>query len=156
MYTKLEILGSQLNTLYRENESHFEGYLHSAFDKIPALWMEFIEFGEEQQRKEARMQIASSPIMQIFDHLTRLRSACNAQRDLDREIEGKVGGQFEDILGDLKDLKDWEAVLKWRVLAMVVGQRRREIEGPLDELLEVRMRVSGLLFEVVNALSEEE
>jgi hypothetical protein len=29
------------------------------------------------------------------------------------------------------------------------------MEGPLDELLEVRMRVSGLLFEVVNALSEE-
>jgi hypothetical protein len=37
----------------------------------------------------------------------------------------KVGGQFEDILGHLKDLGTWEAVLKWRVLEMVVGQRRR-------------------------------
>lgn len=117
--------------------------------------MEFIEFGEEQQRKEARMQSASSPIMQIFGHLSRLRSACITQRDLDREIERKVGGQFEDILGVLKDLGTSEAVLKWRVLATVAGQRRREMEGPLDELLEVRMRVSGLLFEVVNALSEE-
>ena len=66
-----------------------------------------------------------------------------------------MGGQFEDILGFLKDLGTWEAVLKGRVLQMVVGQRRREMEGRLDELLEVRLRVSGLLFEVVNGLSEE-
>jgi hypothetical protein len=58
VYTKLEILGSQLNTLYRENESHFEGYLHSAFKRVPEPWMEFAKFSEEQQRQEARMRSA--------------------------------------------------------------------------------------------------
>ncbi len=156
MYTKLEILESQVNTLYRENESHYGEYLYSAIDRIPPLWREFTELGQEQQRQEARMQRASSPIMQFFGHLSRIRSACNAQRDLDRETEGKVGGQFDDVLGGLKDLGSWEAVLKWRVLGMVVGQRRREVEGRLDELLGVRIRVSGLLLEIVDALSEEE
>jgi hypothetical protein len=156
VYTKLEILRSQLNSLYRENESHFGGYLHSAIERIPALWMEFTGLGEEQQRREGKTQGASSPIMQIFAHLARFRSACDAQRDLDLRIERKVGGQFEDILGELRDLGTPEAALKWRVLGMLVGQRRREGEGMLDELLGVRIRVSGLLVEVVEALSEED
>jgi hypothetical protein len=154
VYTKLEILRSQLNTLYRENESHFGRYLHSAIDRIPTLWMEFIELDEEQQRKDARTQRASSPIMQIFGHLSRLRSASDAQHDLHLNIERKVGEQFQDILGDLRDLGAREPALKWHVLEMVVGQRR-EGEGRLDALLRVRIRVSGLLLEVVDALSEE-
>jgi hypothetical protein len=156
VYTKLEILLSQLNTLYRENESHFGGYLHSAIESIPTLWMEFLELDEEQQRQHARTQSASSSIMQIFGHLSRLRSASDAQHDLHSSIERKVGEQFHDILGDLRDLGAREPALKWSVLEMVDGQRMREIEGKLDGLLRARIRVSGLLLEVVEALSEEE
>jgi hypothetical protein len=88
--------------------------------------------------------------------LSNLRRVCDVQRELDVRIERKVGGQFEDILGELRDLGSQEAALKWTVLGMVVSQRRKEGEGRVDEILGCRMRVSGLLVEVIGALSENE
>ncbi len=113
-----------------------------------------MDLSEETKQAEARKQSPSSGIMRIFTILASLRGACNVQRDLDGGVEKKVGSQFEGILGDLKDLGGQEAAMKWRVLGMVVGKRRQEGERGLEESLTVRMRVSGLLMEIVEGLRE--
>jgi hypothetical protein len=156
VYTKLEILKSQLNSLYREKLTVSEEYFQTACEQLPFLWKRFLGLSENEQRQQARTQPRSSPIMKIFTMLSNLRRVCDVQRELDVRIERKVGDQFEDILGHLRDLGSQEAALKWTVLGMVVSQRRKEGEGRVDEILGCRMRVSGLLVEVIGALSENE
>jgi len=154
VYTKLEILHSQLCTLYRTKDDISTRNFGPAIERIPSLFKEFIELNEEEQRVQARRQAPSSAIMQMFTILGNVRTGCNFQRDLDQQIERKVRTGFEDVLGDLKDLGVWEAVMKWRILGMVCGQRREEGDRGLGPILEVRMGISGLLMEVVEALRE--
>jgi hypothetical protein len=71
-------------------------------------------------------------------------------------IERKIRLQFEDILGDLKDLGSQEAALMWRVLGMMASQRRKRGDGRIDAILEYRMRVSGLFIGIVEDLTGDE
>jgi hypothetical protein len=84
------------------------------------------------------------------------QAASSLEREVDKKIEQKVGSQFDDILGDLKDLGAQEAALKWRVLGMMVSQRRKEEDVRVDGILKYRMRVSGLLIGAVEDLAEDE
>ncbi|KAN0116770.1 hypothetical protein V8E51_002747 [Hyaloscypha variabilis] len=154
VYTKLEILRSHIASLYLMKDDISIHYFSPAIESFPVLWKEFLDLDEETQQAEARRQSPASGIMRMFTILASLRGACNVQQDLDGGVEKKVGSQFEDILGDLKDLGAQEAAMKWRVLGMVVGKRRQEGERGLEEILRVRMRVSGLLMEAVEGLGE--
>jgi len=122
--------------------------------ELPSLIQKFAALGEEEQREQARRQASSSTIMEMFTILGNVRTGCNIQRDLDIQMERKVGSEFEGVLGDLKDLGVWEAVMKWRVLGMVCGKRREEAERELESILEVRIGFSGLLMGIVEALRE--
>ncbi|KAE9376381.1 hypothetical protein N431DRAFT_452804 [Stipitochalara longipes BDJ] len=156
VHTKLEILRSHISNLYFTRDEISLHYFSPAIESFPVLWKEFVDLDENSRREQARKQSSSMAIMRMVTILANLRSACNIQRDLYVTIEKKMGSQFEDILGGLKDIGAQDAAMKWRVLGMVTGKRGEEEEHKLEDILKVRMRVSGLLIEVVEALREND
>jgi hypothetical protein len=156
VYTQLEILRSHINSSHEEKQIVFLDHFQPVVEELHARWKDFLRLGEAEQREMARTQRRDSCLMRMFAILSNLRRACDNRRDSDVKIERKIGSQFDDVLGGLVDIGAQEAVLKWRILEMVIGKRRGEGEARLDGILGYGIKVSGLLVGAIEALSEEE